>query len=334
MPRQQRLNLPGTLYHIIARGIERREIFRDDADREDFLARLGRALEKSRHQCHAWALMPNHFHLLIRSSDLPLSDLMRRLMTGYAGYFNRRHRRSGHLFQNRYKSILCQEDSYFLELVRYIHLNPVRAGWIKAMAELDQHPWTGHAVLMGAKERIWQETKEILSRFSSARARAVELYQNFVIDGWNMGPRPDLMGGGLRRSAGGWERVRELQHANAAWQGDARILGDGEFVSNILRVAEDRLSRTEELRRAGWTLDKVIQRACDVARIRPEQVRRKGRSNAISKAKGLAAFWAVQELGIKGRDVSRRLMISPQAASKWVDKGREIAEVEAIKLLN
>jgi REP element-mobilizing transposase RayT len=127
MPRKARLDAPGALHHIIVRGIERRKIFRDDADRDDFLERLGDILQDSQARCFAWTLMPNHFHLLLRTGLAPVSDVMRRLLTGYAVSFNFRHRRSGHLFQNRFKSILCQEDAYLLELVRYIHLNPLRA---------------------------------------------------------------------------------------------------------------------------------------------------------------------------------------------------------------
>ena len=127
MPRTARIDAPGALHHIIARGIGRRRIFDDDADRDGFLERLGSVLIESGAICYAWALIPNHFHLLLRTGQAPVSSVMRRLLTGYAMGYNRRHRRVGHLFQNRYKSILCQEEPYFLELVRYIHLNPLRA---------------------------------------------------------------------------------------------------------------------------------------------------------------------------------------------------------------
>ena len=106
MPRKARLDAPGALHHILVRGIERRKIFRDDSDRDDFLKRLGGILRESQTPCFAWALMPNHFHLLLRTGLTPLSNVMRRLLTGYAVTFNLRHRRSGHLFQNRYKSIV------------------------------------------------------------------------------------------------------------------------------------------------------------------------------------------------------------------------------------
>ena len=152
MPRQARLDTPGLLQHVMARGIERREIFKDDQDRQSFLERLAVILEKTQTQCYAWALIPNHFHLLLRTSLTPLSKVMRRLMTGYAVTFNKRHKRSGHLFQNRYKSVVCEEDPYLLELIRYIHLNPLRAGLVKDLKELDKYPWTGHSAILGKKK--------------------------------------------------------------------------------------------------------------------------------------------------------------------------------------
>ncbi len=152
MPRQARLDAPGRLQHVIARGIERRKIFNDDHDKENFLTRLALILDKTQTQCYAWALIPNHFHLLLRTSLTPLSKVMRRLMTGYAVTFNKRHKRSGHLFQNRYKSVVCEEDPYLLELIRYIHLNPLRAKLVQDLKELDRYPWTGHSAILGKKK--------------------------------------------------------------------------------------------------------------------------------------------------------------------------------------
>jgi REP element-mobilizing transposase RayT len=114
----------------MVRGIERKKIFDGDADRDHFLHRLGEIIQETGTICFAWSLMPNHFHLLLRTSSIPISTVMRRLLTGYAIWYNRKHRRYGHLFQNRFKSILCQEDAYLLELVRYIHLNPLRVGLV------------------------------------------------------------------------------------------------------------------------------------------------------------------------------------------------------------
>ena len=126
MPRQPRLDAPGTLHHVMGRGIGGIKIFGNKKDCEDFLERLADLVSNDAIRVYAWALMSTHFHLLARTGNQPLSDSMRKLLTGYAVKFNRRHRRYGHLFQNRYKSIVCDEDIYFRELVRYIHLNPIR----------------------------------------------------------------------------------------------------------------------------------------------------------------------------------------------------------------
>ncbi len=155
MPRQPRLYIPHVLHHVIVRGIERRDIFADDTDRERFVARLSSLLTKSATKCFAWSLLPNHFHLLLMPTTISLADTMRSLLTGYAVYFNRKYQRSGHLFQNRYKSILCEEEPYLLELIRYIHLNPLRAGLVPDLDSLERYPWSGHAVLLG-NMAIWQ----------------------------------------------------------------------------------------------------------------------------------------------------------------------------------
>lgn len=112
MSRKARIDAPGALHHIIVRGIDRCAIFRDDHDYDKYLERLELVLTKTETPCYAWALFPNHFHLLIKTEKTTLSNVMRRLLTGHAVYFNRRHHRHGNLFQNRYKSILCQEETY------------------------------------------------------------------------------------------------------------------------------------------------------------------------------------------------------------------------------
>lgn len=139
MPRLARLDAPGVLHHIIIRGLERRRIFISNKDREDFLKRLVKLLPETKTACYAWAFMPNHAHFLFRTGLVPLATLMRRLLTGYAVAFNHRHHRHGQLFQNRYKSIVCQEKVYLRELVRYIHLNPVRAGIVSGVKQLNKY---------------------------------------------------------------------------------------------------------------------------------------------------------------------------------------------------
>jgi len=149
MPRLPRIQAPGLIHHVIARGMERKPIFREKVDYNDFLFRLRTALEKSPNKIFAWCLMPNHFHSLVRSGPQGLTPLMRRLMSGYAVAFNARHKRVGYLFQNRYKSIVCEEEPYLLELIRYIHLNPLRAVIVRDLETLQTFPYSGHAILMG-----------------------------------------------------------------------------------------------------------------------------------------------------------------------------------------
>ena len=153
MPRQPRLDTPGALHHVIGRGIAGIDIFSDVKDREDFLVRIKDLCDKKAFSIYAWALMSNHFHLLVRTGNMSLSDSMRKLLTGYVVNYNRRHKRYGYLFQNRYKSILCEDDPYLLELTRYIHLNPLRAGIIKSVNVLRRYKWCGHSVIMGHVKR-------------------------------------------------------------------------------------------------------------------------------------------------------------------------------------
>jgi REP element-mobilizing transposase RayT len=127
MPRQARLDAPGTLHHVMIRGIEGARVFQDDLDRSDFVSRMGRLAEKTGTKVLAWVLMDNHVHLLMFSGHEGISKFMRRLLTGYAIRYNLKYHRSGYLFQNRYKSVVCEEEPYLMELVRYIHLNPLRA---------------------------------------------------------------------------------------------------------------------------------------------------------------------------------------------------------------
>ena len=133
MTRQARLDALDALHHVMVRGINKTAIFIDDQDRENFLERLHLNLNDSNCSVFAWTLMDNHLHLLLKSGGKGLSYLMRKQLTWYAVYFNHKYQRSGHLFENRYKSIICEEDRYLLALIRYIHLNPIRAGIVKPL---------------------------------------------------------------------------------------------------------------------------------------------------------------------------------------------------------
>jgi len=333
MPRHQRLEIPGAIYHVITRGIERRVIFKDNADRNEFLSRLSSCLESTGAQCLAWALLPNHFHLLIRTGVKPLSELMRRLLTGYALYFNHRHGRRGYLYQNRYKSVLCQEDAYFLELVRYIHLNPVRAKLINDMAALDAYPYSGHSVLIGKTKCPWQTTNEVLNQFGGSKSEAIRKYRNFTEEGLRAGKRDDLSGGGLRRSAGGWNGVHELRRRKDYWRGDERILGDGDFVNSVLKQWEEKLNRHDQLRREGWNIDRLLGYVAKLLNVKPGDILHRSRGTIVSRAREVVAYWGYREVGIESRQLCETLNMSRPALTVSIRRGEVYIKENALKLI-
>ncbi|MGD8613011.1 MAG: transposase [Desulfobacterales bacterium] len=333
MPRKALIDAPGALQHIIVRGIERKGIFFDDQDRDHFVDRLGTVLPESSAGCYAWALIPNHFHLLLRSGDVSISTVMRRLLTGYALSFNRRHRRHGPLFQNRYKSILCQQDPYFLELVRYIHLNPLRAGVVSDYKALGKFAYSGHAAVLGQNPHVFQDVDTVLSLFAKKRSAARKKYSAFVHEGISHGHRPELVGGGLIRSAGGWSAVKGLRRSNAHLKGDERILGDKNFVDAVLAAAEEQLERKYQLAANGIDFDSVVKRIADVFDINVDQLLAAGKHPPTVKARSVLCYWAVRELGMNGTDVAAKLGCSQSAVSKSAKRGEVIAAENNLNLI-
>lgn len=333
MPRLARLDAPGVLHHIIIRGIERRKIFGDDQDKDNLIDRLSILLPETQTACYAWALMSNHAHFLFRSGNSGVSTLMRRLLTGYAIYFNRRYHRHGQLFQNRYKSIVCQEDIYFKELVRYIHLNPLRAKLVPDIQGLNKYPYGGHSVLMGKKQHGWCDAKYVLSYFGREASGAKKRYFSYVKAGIDQGRRPELVGGGLVRSLGGWSAVKKLRlKGQDRIKGDERILGDGEFVTALLSEANEQLDRRYELKGLGYDLEKIGRIVSKLYNIAEEEIYSKSRRKVQVEARDLMCYWAVQELGLSCTDVAKRLGMSQPGAGYAVSRGEKIAKKHNYKL--
>jgi len=307
MPRGPRLDAPGVLHHVMVRGIERRALFRDDRDRDDFLRRLGGFAEGRALTVYAWALLPNHVHLLVRTGTRPLARTMRSLLTGYAGAFNRRHRRAGHLFQNRYRSIVVEEEAYFLELVRYLHLNPLRGGVVADLRALDRYAYTGHAALMGKVSQGWQATGEVLGHFAKNPRRARAHYRAFVTAGVPLGRRPELQGGGLIRSLGGWQAVRALRRGREAYTADERILGSSEFVDAMLREVEGRETQEEKTLRRSVPLSTLVRRMGESMGVEPEGILGRSRARAATHARQILAYVWVERLGRRASELARVL---------------------------
>ena len=333
MPRKARIDAPGGLHHIIVRGIERRKIFYDTGDRDHFLERLAVVLTETSTPCFAWTLIPNHLHLLLRTGCTPIATVMRRLLTGYAVTFNRRHRRHGQLFQNRYKSILCQEDLYLLELVRYIHLNPLRAGIVKQLKELDKYSYCGHSVLMGNNKRAWQDTDYILRFYNSKYLTARRRYREFVKQGVADGRRPELVGGGLVRSAGGWSVVKAMRRGLERMKGDERILGEGDFVETVLKAAQENLDRKSQLEAAGYSFDWLVGRVALQLEIEPKEVLTPGKYAQSVKARSLLCYWGTRELEMTTVELARRLNLAQPTVSQAVTRGQKIAEDQGLSLI-
>ncbi len=301
IPRQARIDSPGALQHVICRGIERRKIFLSNADKDDFVERLEKLLALTETRCFAWALLDNHFHLLLQTGPTPLSTFMRRLLTGYAVSFNRRRKRSGHLFQNRYKSILCQQDAYLLELIRYIHLNPLRADLVASFDDLAGYRYCGHRQLLGLIGEGPVSTADALRHFGQSVSAARKKYHTFMADGVEQGQRPELGGGGSIRSLigpGPGVKDGELQ------QGDSRILGDDDFVARVLAQAELQLDAKARYRVAGFGLPELATVVARLLEVDVAEVRASGKQPQRVRARSLYCYWSVRELGFNQPAVS------------------------------
>jgi len=206
MARPLRLEFPGAVYHITSRGNARQPIYLDDQDRLAFLEVLTEVVERYRWRCYAYCLMDNHYHLLIETPEANLSRGMRQLNGVYTQAFNRRHKRSGHLFQGRYKSILVEKESYLLELARYVVLNPVRAGVVR-------HPgrwrWSSYRATAGLEEPpAFLEVEWLLAQFSAQPKQAQGAYRRFVAQGGRVEIWQELKGGVV---LGGEDFVKRLE---------------------------------------------------------------------------------------------------------------------------
>jgi putative transposase len=313
MGRQPRLDTPGALHHVMGRGIEGKKIFREDGDREDFLSRLGELCQKGSLAIYAWAFMDSHFHLLVRTGRQSLSKSMRKLLTGYVINFNRRYKRHGHLFQNRYKSIVCEEDPYLLELTWYIHLNPIRAGVVDNMIALAKYPWAGHSVLVGQVKREWQDTDTVLAYFGKRRKQARLGYEQFVKEGISLGRRPELVGGGLIRSLGGWAEVLSLRRKSIKASSDQRILGSSEFVEDLFLEAGEREKETLRLSARVRDLGILAKEITQGERLGESDLRSGRRQRKVAKGRRLFCQLAVGRMGYPGAEVARFLGVTTSA---------------------
>ncbi len=315
MPRKARIDIPGLLQHVIVRGIEKRKIFLDDHDRGLFVNRFFSLLEETSTDCFAWALLGNHVHALLRCNRTKLSVFMRRLLTGYAVNFNHRHKRSGHLFQNRYKSIICEEDTYLLELIRYIHLNPLRAEIVPDLETLEDYPWSGHAVLMGKRSFPGQMVDEALLLFGKSLSSSRQQYLQFVTDGIEQGRRPELVGGGFGRS----RKASGDQDDCANF--DDRVLGSSEFVERLRQESDVRPVLPPRV-----SLSDIRNHICEQFEVPPDAILRRTRGGPVSAARAVFCYTAVRLAGMMGTEAGQFLSMGSSAVSRAVNRGELILQ--------
>jgi len=320
MPRHARLDATGALHHVIIRGIDRSTLFADDSDKQRFVDKLGEYISVTGCSLYAWVLMSNHAHLLVKSGNIGLSGTMRKLLTWYAVYFNKRHGRTGHLFQNRYKSILCEEERYFLALVRYIHLNPVRAGIVTDIGSLDGYRWSGHAVLLGRHPGSFMDTRYVLQQFSNDESSARKAYRRFVAKGITVGPNPELTGGGLVRSSGGWSHVVSARRRKVTIKGDERILGDSSFVLAVISEAEKRQSRSLRYPNPEIRTEGIIREECSRGQVSTAELESGIKRRNVTAVRETIALRCARDLGLSAAEIARHLGVNTSAITRAIER--------------
>jgi len=220
-----------------------------------------------------------------------------------------------------------------LELVRYIHLNPLRTGLVSSMKQLNVYGYCGQSFLLGKRKNYWQDTNTVLQLFGKRVSSARKHYLAFAEQGLAMGRRSDLTGGGLIRSTGGWKELKAFRSLGIHIKGDERILGDSDFVESTLEDQDERLEQRYRLQMQGYDVDKVVGRVAKLFELKPEEVLSSSKQPQRVKARSLLCYWAVKELEVGGVDIARRLKISQSAVSRAVARGESIAADMDLKLI-
>lgn len=320
MPRGPRLDAPGVTHHVMVRGIEQREIFQGEDDRAEFVRRLARLIPATQTACLAWCLLSNHVHLVLRSGPQGLAHLMRRLLTGYAVVFNRKYARAGHLFQNRYHSVVCDEESYLLTLVRYVHLNPVRAGLVSDLRALADYPWCGHGALLGRAQRPWQATAEVLERFGPSHSTARRRYVAFIAAGLNQ------EGGASARGVVGVAEgpVADTDRRDVGLGGVREgILGSPEFAQAL------RARLRSEPQKPTASCQDVVGAVCRALGLSPEALASGRRTRPLSDGRAVATYVGRTRYGLSGADLAKALGTSRPAITRAERRGEHLVESRA-----
>ncbi len=294
MPRKPRLHLPGGLYHVILRGNDRQDIFFEDEDRMVFYRLLEEGTRRFAYRVHAFCLMTNHVHLALQMGPQPLSKGLQNLSLRYTRHINRTQGRVGHLFQGRYQALLVDADSYGLELVRYIHLNPVRA---RLVSDPAQYRYSGHLGYLAKRAYGFLTTDWVLSQFHARIGVGRARYARFVAEGVSEGHRPEFYRGSE----------------------ESRVVGEDRFVERALRASG------EFVRGRGADLDHIVAYVCKRSGLIEEELSRPGKNRLASQARALIGWLAASSGSASLSEVARRLKRDVSSVSRAVTHFERIA---------
>lgn len=290
MARKPRVHFAGALYHVMCRGNQGQSIFKDDQDRQRYVDLLRESQRRFGYRLYAYVLMANHVHHLTEIGQTPLSKVMQNILFRYTRYWNARYRKVGHLFQGRYKAILCERDSYLLELIRYLHLNPVRS---KIVRDPGQYRWSSHRAYLEGDGKGWIAVEEVLPQWGRSPAQAVAAYRRFVQDGLKEGHREDL-----------YDVV------------DQRYLGDESFVKKVEeRVVDRELPHVVEIR---WV--EVRESVCKQFGVPPSVVLHRDRRRENARVKRVMAWVGKEVGGLSNQEMAKELGQDPAALSRGLGK--------------
>lgn len=272
MPRRPRLHVDGAFYHVILRGNHRQNIFFTTADRTRFLDIVCEVIERFRMRVHAYCLMSNHVHLAIQVSDIPLGPAMMRVASRYARERQRNLNTTGHFFERRYRALMVDADEYLLALVRYIHLNPVRAHLVRDPAD---YPWSGHSAYLGGQSPPWLTTDFVLGMLGSDPVAAGFAYRRFVLDAINKDDQKDFMVGA---------------------SSEPRAIGSDQFLAQLAGPVTHR---------PRISLETLIERLCAVHGVHPEQLTAPNRSRTLAKLRSIVLHHALHLRIASMSDIAR-----------------------------
>jgi REP element-mobilizing transposase RayT len=260
MARPPRIEYPGALYHIIVRGNRKQDIFHDEQDRLLYLDCLAHYKNERDFRLFAYVLMTNHVHLLIETGKTPISRIMQLLNFTYARHFNKKYGTVGHLFQGRYRGFICDKDEYLLALIRYLHLNPVRA---RIASSPDEYKWSSHNDYLSGKAKV-VDTEQVLRMFSESKTSAKRLYREFILEAVGDGKKAEI--------------YRGIEQ---------QILGDDLFVEKIRGQIERDIIRPSKV-----TIDELMCVVSELTGIIPEALKSPSRHRDTVKARALGkANW-------------------------------------------